>query len=71
MTQQQQTGYEISKEENYKMFYDTIKMLAQSQGMYGRILRDIDNADIESVEELKQSLPTFYEPLDVIMWIEQ
>lgn len=35
----------MNKQDNYKLFYDTIKTLSNSQGRYGRLLRDIDNLD--------------------------
>lgn len=34
-----------TKEQNYNLFYNTIKSLSYSQGSYGRLLREIDSLD--------------------------
>ena len=54
---------------------DTIKGLARSQGLYGRIYRDIcelQEYDPEGYEHLKTTLEeqNFQTPLDLIMYIE-
>ena len=53
----------------------TIQQLACSQGMYGRLYRDIMETkenDADAYEELKNLLESknFKEPLDFIMWFE-
>lgn len=59
-----------TKEQNYDLFYNTIKSLSYSQGSYGRLLREIDNLDEWDKKELIDQLPDFNEPVDVILFIE-
>ncbi len=54
---------------------ETIRDLARSQGMYGRLYRDIrelEEYDPEGYEHLKTKLEeqNFKTPLDLIMYIE-
>lgn len=60
-----------TKEQNYELFYSTIKSLSYSQGSYGRLLREIDNLDDWNKQDLINQLPDFNEPVDVILFIEQ
>lgn len=60
-----------TKEQNYKLFYNTIKDLSYSQGSYGRLLRDIDNLKDDDKQDLIDQLPDFKQPIDVILFIEQ
>lgn len=60
-----------TKEQNYELFYNTIKSLSYSQGSYGRLLREIDNLDEWNRQDLIDQLPDFKEPVDVILFIEQ
>lgn len=62
---------EKTKEQNYKLFYNTIKDLSYSQGSYGRLLRDIDNLEDYDKQKLIDQLPNFKQPIDVILFIEQ
>lgn len=61
----------MNKQDNYKLFYDTIKTLSNSQGRYGRLLRDIDNLDEWDKQDLIDQLPDFKEALDVVLFLEQ
>lgn len=58
-------------EKNYEYFYSVIKDLSKSQGFYGRLLRQLDNADDELIESFKNDLPEFKDCLDVVFYIEQ
>lgn len=60
-----------TKEENYNLFYNTIKLLSYSQGNYGRLLRDIDNLDEWNKQDLIDQLPDFKDTIDVILYLEQ
>lgn len=62
---------EKTKEQNYELFYSTIKDLSYSQGSYGRLLRDIDNLEDYDKKDLIDQLPDFKQPIDVILYIEQ
>ena len=61
----------LTKEQNYDLFYNTIKSLSYSQGSYGRLLREIDNLDECDKLDLIDQLPDFNKPVDVILFIEQ
>lgn len=61
----------MNKQDNYKLFYDTIKALSSSQGSYGRLLREIDNLDEWNKQDLIDQLPNFKDTVDVILFIEQ
>lgn len=58
------------QENNYKMFYETIKGLSTSQGFYSRLARNIDDLTDNEIDELKQQLPNFNDSLDVVLWLE-
>ena len=60
-----------TKEQNYDLFYNTIKSLSYSQGRYGRLLSAIDNLDEDEIMDLIDQLPEFKDGLDVILFIEQ
>ena len=60
-----------TKEQNYDLFYNTIKSLSYSQGSYGRLLREINNLDEDEIQDLIDQLPEFKGGLDVILFIEQ
>lgn len=62
---------EKTKEQNYELFYNTIKDLSYSQGSYGRLLRDIDSLKDYEKQDLIDQLPDFKQPIDVILYIEQ
>ena len=62
---------EQKKRNNYELFYNTIKSLSYSQGSYGRLLNSLINMDEDERLELINNLPTFNEPVDVVMWLEQ
>ena len=61
----------MNKQDNYKLFYDTIKALSYSQGSYGRLLRELDNLDERNKQDLIDQLPDFKDAVGVIMWLEQ
>ena len=50
----------------------TFEMLAQSQGLYGRLLRNIDEMDEEDREKVWSDLESqnFKDAVDLIMYIE-
>lgn len=58
------------KEKNFTFMMDTIKMFARSQGFYGRLLDALENADKDELEDLKNTLPTFKDKLDVVEYFE-
>lgn len=60
-----------TKEQNYELFYNTVKDLSYCQGSYGRLLRDIDNLEDYDKQNLIDQLPNFKQPIDVILFIEQ
>lgn len=60
-----------TKEQNYQFFYNTIKSLSYSQGSYGRLLREINNLDEDTIQDLIDQLPEFKDELGVILFIEQ
>ena len=60
-----------TKEQNYELFYNTIKSLSYCQGSYGRLLRQLDSLDEWSIQNLADQLPDFKNRLDVILFIEQ
>ena len=65
------TAQTTTKEDNYNLFYNTIKSLASSQGFYSRLARQIDEFDDDTIENIKNDLPIFKDTLDVILFLEQ
>ena len=59
------------KRNNYELLFNTIKSLSNSQGYYGRLLNTLINMDEDERLELINSLPTFNDAVDVVMWLEQ
>lgn len=51
---------------------DTIKMLAKSQGFYGKLLNSIMSLDTEDFEKVKTELENqnFKDSIDMIMYFE-
>lgn len=62
---------EQKKQNNYELFYNTIKSLSYSQGFYGRVLNSLVNMDEDERLELINNLPIFNDAVDVVMWLEQ
>lgn len=62
---------EQKKRNNYELLFNTVKMLSNSQGYYGRLLNSLINMDEDERLELINSLPTFNNAVDVVMWLEQ
>ena len=62
---------EQKKQNNYELFYNTIKSLSYSQGSYGRLLNTLINMDEDERLELINNLPTFNDAVDVVIWLEQ
>ena len=62
---------EQNKQNNYELFYNTIKSLSYSQGSYGRLLNSLTNMNEDERLELINNLPTFKDAVDVVMWLEQ
>lgn len=65
------TAQTTTKEDNYNLFYNTIKSLASSQGFYSRLARQIDEFDYDTIENIKNDLPIFNDTLDVVLFLEQ
>lgn len=61
----------MDKEKNFDFFVNTIKLLALSQGFYGRILERLSELENEELESLKADLPQFKDALDVVFYFEQ
>ena len=62
---------EQKKQNNYELFFNTIKTLSNSQGFYGRLLNTLINMDEDERLELINNLPTFNDTVDVVIWLEQ
>ena len=62
---------EQKQQNNYELFYNTIKSLSYSQGSYGRLLNSLININEDERLELINNLPIFDNAVDVIMWLEQ
>ena len=60
---------------NYKMFLDTVRILAGSQGFYSRMQMAIDewtDEEFEKAREYFNGLPQrFNDSVDVVMFLEQ
>ena len=65
------TAQTTTKEDNYNLFYNTIKSLASSQGFYSRLAQQIDEFDSDTIENIKNDLPIFNDALGVILFLEQ
>ena len=65
------TAQTTTKQDNYNLFYNTIKSLASSQGFYSRLARQIDEFDTDTIENIKNELPIFNDTLDVVLFLEQ
>ena len=65
------TAQTTTKDDNYNLFYNTIKSLASSQGFYSRLARQIDEFDSDTIENIKNDLPIFNDTLDVVLFLEQ
>ena len=47
------TAQTTTKDDNYNLFYNTIKSLASSQGFYSRLAQQIDEFDSDTIENIK------------------
>lgn len=65
------TTTDKKKQDNYELFYNTIKSLSYSQGFYGRLLNSLVNMNEDERLELINNLPTFNDAVGVVMWLEQ
>lgn len=56
----------------YEDFLKNIETLAQSQGYYGRLLRQLEELDNEELEKVKTQIEelNFKDMLDIIMYFE-
>ena len=56
----------------YEDFLENIKTLSQSQGYYGRLLRQLEDLDDEELKEVKTQIESqhFNDMLDIIMYFE-
>lgn len=57
--------------DNYELLFNTVKMLSNSQGYYGRLFQQLINMTEEERLEVINNLPTFNDSLDVVIWLEQ
>ena len=57
--------------DNLKFFKEAIHGLSFSQGFYGRLERQLNEASEEDLKALAESLPEFKDVLDVVMSCEQ
>lgn len=57
--------------DNYELLFNTVKMLSNSQGFYGRLLNTLINMNEDERLELINNLPTFKSTVGVVMWLEQ
>ena len=62
---------EQKKRNNYELLFNTVKSLSNSQGFYGRLLNTLINMNEDERLELINSLPSFNDAVDVVMWLEQ
>ena len=62
---------EQKKRNNYELLFNTVKILSNSQGYYGRLLHSLINMNEDERLELINSLPIFNDAVDVVMWLEQ
>ena len=62
---------EQKQRNNYELLFNTVKSLSNSQGYYGRLLNTLINMNEDERLELINSLPTFNDVVDVVMWLEQ
>lgn len=62
---------EQKKQNNYELLFNTVKMLSNSKGFYGRLLNTLVNMDEDERLELINNLPIFNDAVDVVMWLEQ
>lgn len=62
---------EQKKRNNYELLFNTVKMLSNCQGYYGRLLNSLINMNEDERLELINNLPTFNDTLGVVMWLEQ
>lgn len=49
----------------------TIKTLSTSQGFYGRLLGNIQNANDSDLREFVNQFPNTTDPVDIILFLEQ
>lgn len=62
---------EQKQQNNYELFFNTIKSLSYSQGYYGRLLNSLIDMNEDERLELINNLPIFNDEVDVIIWLEQ
>ncbi len=65
------TTAQTTKQDNYNLFYNTIKSLASSQGFYSRLAQQLDELDDDTIENIKNNLPIFHNSVNVVMFLEQ
>lgn len=61
-----------SKNRSERVFADTVYSLAQSQGFYGRLIKDIESMEEHAFKALRKKLSeqNFNDPIDVVLWLE-
>ena len=60
----------MNTETNFDFFMKVIKLLANSQGFYGRLLEEVKKNQEEYEEYINTKAPKFKDNLDVVMWLE-
>ena len=67
-------GTENLQANNYKMLMSTVNTLKYSQGFYSRLARDIEGLEGQDKQDFIDyinSLPTFKDSVDVVLFLEQ
>lgn len=66
---------ETKSKSNWEWYYETVCLLAKSQGFYSRLLDDLLLMSSDEQEKLKDSINNmehkFKDNLDVVLWAEQ
>ena len=61
----------FNKKDNFNFMIKTIRMLAKSQGFYGRLYRQLADLNEETIEEVIEKLPDFKkDTLNVVYYFE-
>jgi hypothetical protein len=62
----------MNKQANFDFMLKTVRMFAQSQGFYGRVLRDLKALSDSEMNDFINKLPDFKnDPLKVVYYFEQ
>lgn len=61
----------IEQLNNLQFFRDTVNALSYSQGFYGRLKHNLDNAEVDQLDQLAEELPIFKDTIDIVFFCEQ